>query len=94
MLETLLGKFNVILQVTCVTSCYLLTLPLSEGLYISFRGLYNVASENYSVRNPPSLGEMGSIASARSRELHFTFLCDKGVPCSTSNNSKVYKIET
>ena len=31
---------------------------------------------------------MGSIASARLRELHFTFLCDMGVPCSTSNNSK------
>ena len=60
---------------------------LSEGLHISFCGLYNVVSENHSVRNSP-LGEVGSIASARSRELHFTFLCDMGVPCSTSNNSK------
>ena len=33
-------------------------------------------------------GERGSIASARPRELHFTFLCDMGLPCSTSNNSK------
>ena len=30
----------------------------------------------------------GSIASARPRELHFTFLCDMGQPCSISNNSK------
>ena len=37
---------------------------------------------------PPGGGEVGSIASARPRELHFTFLCDMGVPCSTSNNSK------
>ena len=34
---------------------------------------------------------MGSIASARPRELHFTFLCDMGVPCSTSNTSKSIK---
>ena len=33
-------------------------------------------------------GGRGSIASARPRELHFTFLCDMGQPCSTSNNSK------
>ena len=33
-------------------------------------------------------GGMGSIASARPRELHFSFLCDMGLPCSTSNNSK------
>ena len=30
---------------------------------------------------------MGSIASARPGELHFTFFCDMGVPCSSSNNS-------
>ena len=34
------------------------------------------------------MGEVGSIASARPGELHFTFFCDMGVPCSTSNNSK------
>ena len=44
-------------------------------------------------KNSP-LGEVGSIASARPVELHFTFFCDMGVPCSTSNNLKVYKIET
>ena len=27
---------------------------------------------------------------ARSRELHFTFLCYMGVPCSTSNKLKKY----
>ena len=31
---------------------------------------------------------MGSIASARPGELHSTFFCDKGVSCSSSNNSK------
>ena len=31
---------------------------------------------------------MGSIASARPGELLFTFFCDMGVPCSSSNNSK------
>ena len=30
----------------------------------------------------------GSIASAMPRELHLTFWCDMGLPCSTSNNSK------
>ena len=30
-------------------------------------------------------GEERSIAIARPRELHFTFLCDMGLPCSTSN---------
>ena len=34
------------------------------------------------------LGVWGSIASARPRELHVTFLCDMGLPCSTSYNSK------
>ena len=33
-------------------------------------------------------GEVGSIASARPGELHFTFFCDMGVPCLSSNNSK------
>ena len=33
-------------------------------------------------------GGRGSIDSAMPRELHFTFLCDMGLPCSTSNNSK------
>ena len=39
---------------------------------------------------------MGSIAIVRSGELHFTFFYDRGgggVPCSSSNKSKVYKIE-
>ena len=36
---------------------------------------------------------MGSIASVRPRVLHFTYLCDMGVPCPTYNSSKVYKIE-
>ena len=31
--------------------------------------------------------KVGSIASTRPRELHFTFLCDMGVPCLTSNIS-------
>ena len=35
-----------------------LTLPLSEGLCISFCGLYNAVLENYSVQNPP-YGEGG-----------------------------------
>ena len=35
-----------------------------------------------------SPGEVGSIASTRPRELQFTFLCDMGLPCSKSNNSK------
>ena len=87
MLETLSGKFNVILRLTHVTWCYPLTLPLSVGLHIKFYGLYNVVSGYYSVRNSP-WGEVGSIASARPGELHFTFFCDMGVPCSTSNNSK------
>ena len=34
-------------------------------------------------------GGGGVIASARPRELHFTFLCNMGLPCK-----KVYKIET
>ena len=37
-------------------------------------------------RIPPGGG--GSIASAMPRELHLTFWCDMGLPCSTSNNSK------
>ena len=41
----------------------------------------------------PASGLVGSIASVRPRKLHFTFSYDMGVPCSTSNNSKVYKIE-
>ena len=77
MLETLSGKFNVIL----------LTLSLLEGIYISFCGLYNVVSGNHSVQNSP-WGEGGSIASARPGELHFTFSYDMGVPCSSSHNSK------
>ena len=87
MLETLSGKFNVISRVTYITWCYPLMLPLSEGLHISFCGLYNVVSGNHSVRNSP-WGEVGSIASARPGELHFTFFCVMGVPCSSSNNSK------
>ena len=39
-------------------------------------------------------GGGGTIASARPRELHLTFLCDMGLLYSTSNNSKAYKIET
>ena len=58
-----------------------------EDKHISFCGLYNVVSGNYSVRNS-FLGEERSIASARPIELHFTFLCDMGLPCSTSNDSK------
>ena len=73
----------VILQVTYVTYCYRLTLPLSEGLYISFCGLYNVVSGNHSVQDSPGGG--GTIASARPRELYLTFLCDMGLLCSTSN---------
>ena len=34
---------------------------------------------------------MGSIASARPGELHFTFFCDMGLPCSSPNNSKSIK---
>ena len=56
MLETLSGKFNVILRVTYVTGCYPLTLPFSEGLHISFCGLYNVVSANHSVQNSPWWG--------------------------------------
>ena len=33
-------------------------------------------------------GRVGSIASMRPGELHFTFFCDMGVPCSLSNNSE------
>ena len=87
MLETLLGTFNVILWVTYVTRCYTLTLPLSEDLHISFYGLYNVVSGNHSVQNSPS-GEVGSIVSARPRELHLIILCDMGRLCATSNKSK------
>ena len=58
MLETLLGKFNVILRVTYVTLCYTLNLPLSEGLHNSVCGLYNVVFGNYSVQNSP-WGERG-----------------------------------
>ena len=39
-------------------------------------------------------GGGGTIASARPKELHLKFLFDMGLLCSTSNNSKVYKIET
>ena len=35
---------------------------------------------------PP--GGVGTIASARPKEIHLTFLCDMGLLCSTSNNSK------
>ena len=77
MLDSLSGKFNVILRVTYVTWCYPLTLPLSEGLHIPFCGLYNVVSGIPSVQNSP-WGEVGSIASARPGELHFTFFCDMG----------------
>ena len=35
-----------------------------------------------------SLGGGGSKASARPIELHLTFLCNMGLPPSTSNNSK------
>ena len=73
--------------VTYVTWCYPLTLPHSEGLHISFCGLYIVVSDNHSVQNSP-WGDVGSIASARPGKLHFTFFCDMGVLCSSSNNSK------
>ena len=33
-------------------------------------------------------GGVYSQPSKRPRELHFTFLCDMGLPCSTYNNSK------
>ena len=54
---------------------------------LTYCGLYNVVSGNHSVSNSP-WGKVGSIASARPGELHFTFFCDMGVPCLTSNNSK------
>ena len=73
--------------VTYATWCYTLTLPLSESLHISFCGLYNVVFGNHSVHNSP-WREGGTIANEMPRELHFTFLCDMGLPCSTSNNSK------
>ena len=52
-----------------------------------FCGLYNVVFGNYGVQNSP-WGEGVLIASARPRELQLTFLCDIGLLCSTSNNSK------
>ena len=58
-----------------------------RGLTYFILWLYNVVSGNHSVRNSP-WGEVGSIASARPGELHFTFFCDMGLPCSSSNNSK------
>ena len=36
---------------------------------------------------PGGGGAVGSIGSARPGELHFTFFCDIGVPCSSSINS-------
>ena len=86
MLETLSGKSNVILRVMYVMWYYMLTLPLSEDYYISFYGLYNVVSGNYSVQIPPE--GKGSIGSASLRKFNLTFVCDMGLPCSTSNNSK------
>ena len=50
--------------VTYITRCYMLTLPLSEGLHLLFCVLYNVVSENHSVQKFP-LGGGGSIASSR-----------------------------
>ena len=47
---------------------------------MTFNGLYNVESGNKSVRNSPLEGG-GTIASERPRELHFTFLCNMGLPC-------------
>ena len=35
---------------------------------------------------PPGGGD--SISSARPGEFHLTFLCDMGIPCSTSNSLK------
>ena len=40
--------------------------------------LLSIVSGNHSVRNS-RWGEVGSIASARPGELHFTFFCDMGV---------------
>ena len=50
-------------------------LPLSEGLHISFCGLYNVVSGNYSLQNSPGVG--GSIA--RSRPISGTII--QFLPC-------------
>ena len=93
MLETLSGKFNVILLVTYATLCYPLTLPLSEDLHISFCGLYNLVSGNHSVRNSP-WGEVGSIASARPGDniLHFSVIW--GYHVHHLITQKVFKIET
>ena len=57
-----------------------------RGLTYFIFGKYNVVSRNYRVEKFP-LGE-GSIASARPGEFQSTFLCDMGLPCSSSNNSK------
>ena len=43
----------------------MITLPLSEGLHVSFCGLYIAVSRNHSVQNSP-WGGGGSIASLRS----------------------------
>ena len=39
----------------------------------------------------PPRGRFGSIANTKPRQLHFTVLCDMGLPCTTSNNSKSIK---
>ena len=55
---------------------------------------YNVVSGNYSVQYSP-WGEVGSIASVRPGELHFTFFCDMGgYRVHHLITQKVYKIET
>ena len=46
----------------------------------------------YVGRDLQSLEGGGTIASARPRELYLNFLCDKGLLCSASYNSKVYEI--
>ena len=62
--------------VTYITCCYTLTLPLSEGLHLLFCVLYDVVSENHSVRNSP-WGGGGSIASQRPKSK--TFAICKGI---------------
>ena len=63
-----------------------------RGLNISFCGLFNVVSGNWSVQNSP--WGRGSIASARPRELHFTFCVIWCYHVQHLITQKVYKIET
>ena len=58
------GRLMLFWGVTYITCCYMLTLPLSEGLHLLFCVLYNVVSENHSVQNSP-WGGGGYVASSR-----------------------------